>query len=345
MAEVVIANDDLVVLGGPASINLALDVGATGTRGSYIFNDIGKPTSVSFSFPPIMGDMYININPSDNEYLYLYQYKLVNGVLGWVKILRLVPNTVLLNPYFKFINGEAYTPIVTTALGLVFFRGILVSMAEAGLENEQVDTLDHRDLNVQFRVSGNSPVMSNLTVQGINTTFDGMTYIVASSGTVVNNYTATLNQRYLFARLKIAEFNENTSAVALVNGYRKVDFFATVGGRSEFVLDIDDIEAESSDPADDIEIGGNTYSFPGGLTITGHDMVAGDKIVYLSNGNTPITELTDGTEYFIAHVVDDTIVLSTTLVVDDQEDLVSFTSTMPNKTHSIINLGGIKLNV
>lgn len=344
MAEVVIANDDLVVLGGPAAISLALDVGATGTRGSYIFNDIGKPTSVSFSFPPIMGDMYININPSDDEYLYLYQYKLVNGVLGWTKILRLVPNTVLFNPYFKFINGEAYTPIVTD-LGLVFFRGILVSMAEAGLENEQVDTLDYRDLNIQFRVSGNSPVMSNLTVQDINTTFTGMTYIVANTGTVVNNYTATLTKRYLFARLKIAEFNESTSAVALVDGYRKVDFFATVGGRSEYVLDIDGIEAESSDTADDIEIGGNTYSFPGGLTITGHTMVAGDKIVYLSNGNTPITELTNGTEYFIAHVIDDTIILSTTLVVDAEEDLVSFTSTMPNKVHSVIDLGGIEIDV
>jgi hypothetical protein len=341
MAEVVVASDDLVVLGGPAAISLALDVGATGTRGSYIFNDIGKPTSdqISFSIPPINGDLYININPSDDEYLYLYQYKLVNGVLSWAKILRLVPNTVLFNPYFKFIDGEAYTPVVLNNV-LLFVRGIIFSLAEGGLENEQLETLDARDLNIQFRVSGNAPVMSNLVIEDINTVFDGVTYIVANTGQVVTDQQVTLDKRYMLAQFTIAEFNSATSAVELVDGYRKVDFFATLGGRSELVLDIDQVEPYSLDPADAIEIDGNMVPFPGGITIPGHTLSFGDKIVYLSNNNEDIFGLGDGQEYFVAKVIDDTLVLSAngmSLVQFSNDDMVG--------THSIINLGGIRVNV
>lgn len=341
MAEVVVANDDLVVLGGPASISLALDVGATGTRGSYIFNDIGKPTSdqISFSIPPIMGDMYININPSDDEYLYLYQYKLVNGVLAWAKILRLVPNTVLFNPYFKFINGEAYSAVVYNN-NLIFVRGIIISLAEGGLENEQIEQLDYRDLNIQFRVSGEAPVMSNLVIEDINTVFTGVTYVVAATGQVVTDQTVALDKRYMLAQFKIAEFNEITSAVELVNGYRKVDFFSTVGGRSELVLDIDDIQLLSLDPADAIEVMGQVVPFPGALTIPGNAFVFGDRVVYLSNGNTEIQNLNSGQEYLVAYVDGDTVVLA-----EDLENLVSFTDPTKVKVHSLLNLSGVKINV
>lgn len=345
MAEVVVANDDLVVLGGPASINLALDVGATGTRGSYIFNDIGKPTSdqISFSIPPIIGDMYININPSDDEYLYLYQYKLVNGVLAWAKILRLVPNTVLFNPYFKFINGEAYSAVVLNNV-LYFVKGIIISLAEGGLENEQIEQLDYRDLNIQFRVSGEAPVMSNLTIQDINTVFTGMTVVVAATGQVITNYTVSLDKRYMLAQFKIAEFNSSTSAVELVNGYRKVDFFATVGGRSELVYDIDEVQVLSLDPADAIEVMGQMVPFPGGLTVTNNPFKVMDVAVYLSNGNEEIDGLVHGQEYIVVYSEDDTVILS-----EDPADLagsvVSFTDPTKVKVHSLLNLSGVKINV
>lgn len=340
MPEVVVANDDLVVLGGPAAIELSLDVGATGTRGSYIFNDIGKPTSnqISFSIPPIVGDLYININPSDDEYLYLYQYKLTNGVLAWTRILRLVPNTVLLNPYFKFINGEAYTPIVYNG-NLIFVRGLITSLAEGGLENEQIEQLDPRDLNIQFRVSGASPVMSNFFIEDINTSFTGVTYILAN-GTVMSNQTVNLNKRYMLARLKIAELNESTMALALVNGYRKVDFFVNVGGRSELVVDISQVLAKSTNPADAIEIGGQQVPFPGGLVIPGHKLSVNDAVVYLTNGNPAITGLVNGQEYLVAYTAGNTVVLRS-----GPTTLVEFTSTTKTKVHSVIDLGGIVVNV
>lgn len=339
MPEVVVANDDLVVLGGPASIQLKLDVGATGTRGSYIYTDIGKPDSdqITLSPPPIAGDMFINVNPSDNEYLYLYQYKLVNGVLTWTKVLRLVPNTVLFNPYFKFIDGVAYSPVVFNNV-LIFVKGIFFSLGGAGTENQELEGLDQRDLNVNYRVTGNSPVMSTLNIETVGTTFSDVDYIIAATGQTVTGQQISLDKNYVRASLTIAELDTSTLAVELVNGYRMVDFLATVGGRSEQVIDIDSVATYSLDPADAITIGGTLVPFPGALIIPNNTLSYGDKIVYLAYNNTEIVGLTNGAEYFVAYAANDAVVLS-----PDGVNLVTFTDSTISGTHAIIDLGGLTI--
>jgi hypothetical protein len=47
--------------------------------------------------------------PSDFEYLFLYQYGSVNGVLSWSRVLRLIPNTAIANIPVVFLDGEART--------------------------------------------------------------------------------------------------------------------------------------------------------------------------------------------------------------------------------------------
>ena len=37
MADVVLSNDDLTVLAGPSTVELLVDIGPTGTRGSKFF--------------------------------------------------------------------------------------------------------------------------------------------------------------------------------------------------------------------------------------------------------------------------------------------------------------------
>lgn len=352
MPEVVVANDDLVVIGGPSSIQLKLDVGATGTRGSYIYTDTGKPTSnqITLSPPPLVGDLFINVNPSDNEYLYLYQYKLVNAVLTWTKVLRLVPNTVLLNPYFKFINGEAYSPVVKDGY-LAFVKGLFFTLAGAGSENQELEGIDPRDLNVHYRVTGESQVMSNLKIESVGSTFANVEYIVALTGDEEVEESLQLNSSFVRASLTAAELNTETMEIELVNGYRMVDFLATIGGRSEQVIDIASVEVASLNPADAITILVNgtptTVPFPGALIIPNNSLEYGDKIVYLSYGNTPITGIVDnlpyplvnGQEYFVAYVDDDAVVIST----PDMADLIAFATTTMSGTHAVIDLGGISV--
>jgi hypothetical protein len=111
MVDILLSSDDLSVFGGPASIDLNVDIGAQGIRGSYIFTGPGKPTDADVEFPLEIKpfDLYINLKPSDLDYLFLYQYGNVNGVLQWSKVLRLIPNTALANIPVIFYNGQAVT--------------------------------------------------------------------------------------------------------------------------------------------------------------------------------------------------------------------------------------------
>ena len=117
--ESLVSSDQLAVFGGPSSIDLNVDYGPQGQRGSLIFTGNGKPTDPgvdlefnnevynSQSAQPF--DLFINLNPDDFEYLFLYQYGFVNGVLTWSRVLRLIPNTAIANIPVIFYNGEAVT--------------------------------------------------------------------------------------------------------------------------------------------------------------------------------------------------------------------------------------------
>jgi hypothetical protein len=117
--EILVSSDQLAVFGGPSSIDLNVDYGPQGQRGSLIFTGNGKPTDPdvdlefnnevynSQSAQPF--DLFINLNPDDFEYLFLYQYGFVNGVLTWSRVLRLIPNTAIANIPVIFYNGEAVT--------------------------------------------------------------------------------------------------------------------------------------------------------------------------------------------------------------------------------------------
>ena len=125
MVDILLSSDDLSVFGGPASIDLNVDTGAQGVRGSLILTGPGKPTDagVTFSTPPMPQDLYINLLPSDFEYLFLYQYGSVDGVLTWSKVLRLIPNTAIANISVVFLDGKASriepTPAGLTRIGMI----------------------------------------------------------------------------------------------------------------------------------------------------------------------------------------------------------------------------------
>lgn len=331
MADVVIASDDLVVLGGPSGITVELDIGAAGARGSQIFTDTGKPTSpiIEFPVPPQINDLYINLDPSDNEYLFLYQYKLDNAVLGWTKLLRLIPTTILFNPVLKFINGEAHTTVKVPQIGTVDLRGLYFPISGT-LENENVQGLDYRDLNVQYSVISKEINASAVELVKIDTRFD-VEYFNPITQTYVQVPNYDFGARFLFSKLKVVEFNALSEQV-FINGYRKVDMVLTIAGRSELVKDIGQVNAATMTPP-----------FPGSLTISsagGHGLVAGDRISYLANGNTPITGLTDQADYYVAATptLTDIVIMSNPL---DPQSVITFVNPSFVGTHSILTTGAL----
>jgi hypothetical protein len=128
--EVLLSNENLSVFGGPASIDVNVDFGPKGDRGSLIFSGPGKPTDaiVSFPTPPQPLDLYINRSPSDFEFLFLYEYGITNGVAGWSKVLRLIPSTALANIQVVFINGFVST-ITPTSEGLAYIGSLVAAGA------------------------------------------------------------------------------------------------------------------------------------------------------------------------------------------------------------------------
>jgi hypothetical protein len=91
MVEVLVDQENLTVLGGPTKINLEVDFGPQGPRGSQIFLGTEDPEiyfteEVVALLKPQKFDLYVNVNEEDADYGFVYQYQYVDNVFQWVKV-------------------------------------------------------------------------------------------------------------------------------------------------------------------------------------------------------------------------------------------------------------------
>lgn len=145
---VLVANEDLTVIGGPTSINVSMDLGATGKRGSQIFISPGNPNEVVIGQDPIVFDLCINTLKSDDEYLYLYQYQNLGAINQWVPLFNIIPDTFSSNSSKVFSNGQ-------TTINVPVF-----SITET-------ENLTAESFNVQHSVANGVPVASSISVSEI----------------------------------------------------------------------------------------------------------------------------------------------------------------------------------
>ena len=147
MADVVVSNDDLTVLAGPSTVELLVDIGPTGTRGSKFFVGVGNPNSVSIS-TKILNDLYINSAPG-SDYGYLYQYVSQPGGDTWVEVLKLNPT----------IYSKLHT--VTFASGTSAYAGggsIVIPITDIST----AVGLTAENFNVQYSIQNTKPLASSL---------------------------------------------------------------------------------------------------------------------------------------------------------------------------------------
>jgi len=116
MVDVVYSDESLVVLGGPESINLEVDFGPQGDRGSRIYVGNGKPDNVDIGQTPNTFDVYINLLPSSDEYLNIYQYMEVLGTNQWETISRLNFNNYSEKKSIDFSTEINYVFIPTSVV-------------------------------------------------------------------------------------------------------------------------------------------------------------------------------------------------------------------------------------
>lgn len=90
MPDVLVSNDDITVLGPPSIVEVLVDIGPAGTRGSQTFVGVGDPNLVEIGQTPLLNDLYINASPGA-DYGYLYQFLAQPGGNSWVQILDMNP--------------------------------------------------------------------------------------------------------------------------------------------------------------------------------------------------------------------------------------------------------------
>ena len=154
--EILLANDDLTVLGPPSTIELLVDIGPQGTRGNKFFVGIGDPNAQTsggeFNGQAlILNDLYLNSSPGDS-YGYIYQYVAEPGGNTWIQVLDINP-TIYSDNYattFDPITGDAQ--IVIPVSNIVDVSGTPPTAA---------------NFNVKYSIAYTNPIASSMEIPAI----------------------------------------------------------------------------------------------------------------------------------------------------------------------------------
>lgn len=143
MVDVILASDNLTVLGGPETIDVDLNIGAAGARGNTFFIGLEAPSSLTvqdFITPPQIFDVYIVNDPSSVNYLQAYQYLNQDGVLTWTESFKITNNVAAFNSVLTFNSGTA---------------SLQVDLAEVGLDSLVFESFTNSfaSFNVQVSIS------------------------------------------------------------------------------------------------------------------------------------------------------------------------------------------------
>lgn len=104
--EVLLSTDELNVLGPPQSIELSVDIGPKGERGSHIYSGAGHPNDQTAldNIDLKIYDLYINTSSSEG-FSWVYQYINTPSGDSWTPILKLSPTIYFDNISLSF-NGS-----------------------------------------------------------------------------------------------------------------------------------------------------------------------------------------------------------------------------------------------
>lgn len=113
MTDVNLSALDLTVFGGPTRVDVDVDFGPQGQRGSRITAIIDDPRLTTTVKPAdaIIGDLVLNVTPTKPDYLMLYQKNGV-GSEEWQEIVELFPNIYSARPVINFQSGIGSTEII-----------------------------------------------------------------------------------------------------------------------------------------------------------------------------------------------------------------------------------------
>jgi hypothetical protein len=157
-----IDNIDLTVYGGVENVELSVDFGSQGDRGSNIFAGNGDPTVFLAGQDIQLNDLYINTNTANSYYGWLYQYLLEVGNPVWTPILKLDPSQ------YSNISTTTFTSGAAT-----------ISIPVSELTTNSGTTVD--DFIIRYNIKNANPVSSGFTYS-VTGTDPNKNIVIAISG-------------------------------------------------------------------------------------------------------------------------------------------------------------------
>ena len=154
MTDVWLNTDDITVLGPPEVVELLVDIGPKGDRGSQTYVGSGNPNSLMsgttlFGNEILLNDLYINTSPGAN-YGYMYQYISQPGGNSWVEILEINPTIYSKSFLTTYVDGVA--EIVIPISNIVTVSGT---------------PLTADNFSIQYSVAHTNPVATSMQVPGL----------------------------------------------------------------------------------------------------------------------------------------------------------------------------------
>jgi len=154
MVDVLLNTEDVVVLGPPDSVDVLVDIGPQGTRGSKIIVGSGEPNAqtssgVLLGTTLILNDIYIQTDPGAN-YGYMYQYISQPGGNTWVEVLNISPAIYSTIQTLSFSSGSASTTIPISNIVTVTGSPLTAS-----------------NFNVQFQIEGANPIAASMEIPAL----------------------------------------------------------------------------------------------------------------------------------------------------------------------------------
>ena len=149
MPEVLVSNDDITVLGPPSIVEVLVDIGPAGTRGSQTFVGVGDPNIVEIGQTPLLNDLYINASPGA-DYGYLYQFVAQPGGNTWIEILDMNP----------VLYSE--THLTTYNAGIA-----QISIPITNIATITGTPLTAENFNIQYSLTHSNPLASSMSIPAL----------------------------------------------------------------------------------------------------------------------------------------------------------------------------------
>jgi hypothetical protein len=163
--DTIISNDELVVIGPPASVSVNVDIGPKGERGSEFYSGIGTPAENAASLVDAkVNDLYINRLLGGN-YGVVYKLNAVPGGSSWQPILKFQPIAHSIQKPVNFVDGSGS-----------------IGIALADFYSNAPENLDPDTILVQATAELNNPAFISISNKSIQTISSVKTFVADLKG-------------------------------------------------------------------------------------------------------------------------------------------------------------------